>query len=40
MENTSYLGSKIARMGNVLRKTATSRINEYQKTLNDANILY
>lgn len=40
MENTSYLGTKIARIGNVLRKTATSRIKEYQKRLDDANRLY
>ncbi len=32
MENSSFLGTKIAyRMGSVLRKTAPSRINEYQK---------
>jgi len=40
MENSSYLGTKIARMGSVLRKTATSRINEYQKRLDDANRMY
>lgn len=40
MENTSYLGEKIARIGNVLRKTATSRINEYQKRLGEANTIY
>lgn len=40
MENTSYLGEKIARIGNVLRKTATSRINEYQKRPGEANTLY
>lgn len=40
MENSSYLGTKLARMGSVLRKTATSRINEYQKRLDDANRLY
>jgi hypothetical protein len=39
VENTSYLGTKIARIGNVLRKTATSTINEYQKRLRDANRL-
>lgn len=40
MENSSYLGSKIGRIGNVLSKTAILRINEYQKRLNEANKLY
>lgn len=40
VENSSYLGTKLARMGNVLKKTATSRINEYQKRLGEANRLY
>ena len=40
MENSSFLVTKIARIGSVLRKTATSKINEYQKRLDDANRLY
>ena len=40
MENTSYLGTKIARVGNVLRKTATSRIDDCQKRLAKANSTY
>ncbi|MGI0033249.1 MAG: hypothetical protein ACRD97_08270 [Nitrososphaeraceae archaeon] len=40
MERGSYLGTKISRLGNVLKKTTASRINDYKKRLSRADACY
>ena len=40
MESGSYLGVKISRLGNVLKKTTASRINDYKKRLSNADACY
>ena len=40
MESGSYLGSKISRLGNILKKTTTTRINDYKKRLSNADAFY
>ena len=35
-----YLGSKISRLGNILKKTTTTRINDYKKRLSNADAFY
>jgi hypothetical protein len=40
MERGSYLGTKISRLGNLLKKTTASRINDYKKRLSSADACY
>lgn len=40
LEKASHLGKNIGRIGNILKSTATDRINDYQKRLSTANSCY
>lgn len=40
MEGSSYLGTKISRLGNILKKTTASRINDYKKRLSNTDAFY